>query len=80
MAPDTTNLGQETVYEDSLELSKSVHPEDALDVVGRVPGGVKYDDPVRPHQVDAQRARPCGDEEQTPPSSDGEEEMSEMRR
>lgn len=54
MAPDTTNLGQETVYEDSLELSKSVHPEDALDVVGRVPGGVKYDDPVSCHQVDAQ--------------------------
>lgn len=64
------HLGEEPVHEDRLQLAKAVDPEDTLDVVGRVPGGVEDDDPVGGHQVDAQRAGAGGNEEQT--SSGGE--------
>lgn len=59
------HLGQEPVHIDSLKLAKAVDPEDTLDVVGGVPGGVEDDDPVGCHQVDAKRASSCGNEEQT---------------
>lgn len=46
-------------------LSKPVDPEDTLDIIGRVPRGIKDDDPVGSNQVDPQRASPRGNEEQT---------------
>lgn len=61
------HLGEEPVHKDRLGLAKAVDPEDTLNVIGRVPGGVKDDDPVGRHQVDAQRAGAGGNEEQTPP-------------
>lgn len=71
------HLGEEPVHEDRLQLAKAVDPEDTLDVVGRVPGGVEDDDPVGGHQVDAQRAGAGGNEEQT--SSGGEWRSDERK-
>lgn len=53
------HLGQEPVHIDGLKLPKAVDPEDTLNVVGGVPGGVEDDDPVGSHQVDAKRASSC---------------------
>lgn len=47
------HLGKEPVDVDSLKLPKAVNPEDTLDVVGWIPGGVEDDDPICCHQVDA---------------------------
>lgn len=51
-----THLGQEPVHIDRLKLAKTVNPEDTLDVIGGVPGGVEDDDSVGCHQVDAKGA------------------------
>lgn len=60
-----THLRQKPVDVDSLKLAKAVDPEDTLNVVGGVPGGVEDDDPVGSHQVDAERASSSRNEEQT---------------
>ena len=49
-------LGQESVDEDGLNLTKAVDPEDTLDVIRGIPGGVEDDDTVGCHQVDAEGA------------------------
>lgn len=43
------HLRQEPVHIDCPDLAKAVDPEDTLDVVGGVPGGVKDDHPVSGH-------------------------------
>lgn len=58
------HLRQESVDIDCLILAKAVYPEDTLDVIGGVPGGVKDNDPVGCHQVDAKGPSSGGDEEQ----------------
>lgn len=45
-------------------LSKPVDPEDTLNIIGGVPGGVEDDHPVSSNQVDPQRAGPCRNEKQ----------------
>ena len=69
----TAHLSQESVDKNGLDLAKAVNPEDTLDVVGRVPGSIKDNDPVSSHQVDTQRPGSGGDEEQTTPEGDGRE-------
>ena len=59
------HLGKESVDKDSLELAKAVDSEDTLDVIGGVPRGIKDDDPVGCHQVDAKRSGTRWNEEQT---------------
>lgn len=46
-------------------MAESVNPEDALDIVGRVPRHVEYHHSVGRNQVDAQTSRACGYEEQS---------------
>lgn len=59
------HLGEEPVHKHSLVLSKPVDPEDALNIIGGVPRGVKDDHPVSSNQVDPQRAGPGWNEKQT---------------
>ena len=40
----------------TLTVNPPVDPADSLAVVTGIPAGVQHDHPVRPHQVDAQRA------------------------
>ena len=58
------HLGQEPIDVDRLGLAEAEDPEDALDVVGRVPGSIKDDDTVCCHQVDSQSTGLGGDEEE----------------
>lgn len=44
-------------------LSKPVDPENALDVVGRIPGRIEQDDAVSGRHVKSQRARASRDQE-----------------
>ena len=54
----SSHLGEEPIHKNSFVLSETVDPEDALDIIGGVPRGVKDDDPVGSNQVDPQRASP----------------------
>lgn len=61
------HLRKEPVDVDRFDLAKAIHPEDTLDVVRGIPGGIKNDDPVGGHQVDAERTGSGGYKKQTPP-------------
>lgn len=50
-----TYLSQKPVHKHRLVLPKAINPEDALDVIGGVPRGIKDDDSVSSHQVYSQR-------------------------
>ena len=67
---ERSHLSQKPVDEHGPDLPEAVDAEDALDVIGRVPGGVEDDDPVGSHQVDAQRACSGRDEEEATPRED----------
>ena len=60
-------LCQEPIDVHWLCLPETEHPEDALDIVGGIPGGVEDDDAVGSHQVDPESAGLGGDEEETHP-------------
>lgn len=47
-------LSQKPVDKHRLVLPKAINPEDALDVIGGVPRGIKDDDSVSSHQVYSQ--------------------------
>ena len=59
------SLGEESVDVDGLFLTKSVDPEDGLDVVSRVPGGVEDDDAIGGHQIDSKTSGFRRDEEES---------------
>ena len=73
-------LSKEAVNEDGFGLSEAIAPEDSLEIVGRVPAGVKYDHPIGCHQINPQRASPCGDEVEPEPSREEEENLDEMEK
>lgn len=50
----TAHLGEEPVDVHRFDLTEAINSEDTLDVVRGVPGGVKDDDPVGSHQIDAE--------------------------
>ena len=60
-------LCQEPIDVHWLCLPETEHPEDALDIVGGIPGGVEDDDTVGGHQVDPQPSSLGGDEEEPHP-------------
>ena len=62
-------LCQEPVYIARFGLSESVHPEDGLDVVWRIPRRVKDDDPICRDQIRAETASLSRDEEQATPTT-----------
>lgn len=62
---DILYLSQKPVDIDRLLLTKAVDPEYRLDVMRRVPGGVKDNDSVGTVQVDAQTPSSCGYKEQS---------------
>ena len=47
-----------------MTVNPPVDPADSLAVVTGIPAGVQHDHPVRPHQVDAQRAGLGRDQEE----------------
>lgn len=59
-------LSQEAVHKHLFHLTEAVHPVYALYVIWRIPWGIKDNDPVGRHKVDAERASSCWDEKQSP--------------
>lgn len=58
-------LSQEAVHKHLFELTEAVHPVYALYVIWGIPRGVKDDDPVGSHKVDAEWAGSRWDEKQS---------------
>ena len=61
----TVHLSKEAIDVDRFELAKPVDPENGLDVVRWVPGGIKHNHSIGSNQVDTQSSRLGGDQEQT---------------